>query len=94
MYYPMKMENYLIKENNTDKNYYIGLFCAASKGFKAIMPKRAEKDYIYLDFEDTKMMVVKGYHEFLTLHFGDYMTLPPEEKRHPHPCKAYWVNTV
>ena len=93
-YYLSKMEDYLVKENNTNKDYYIGLFCGASTDKRGLMPKKASEEYTDLDFEDTKIMAVKGYDEFLTLQFGDYMTLPPEEKRHPHPCKAYWVNTV
>ena len=38
----------------------------------------------YLDFEGRKMPVPKGYKQYLTECFGDYMTPPPVEKRVPH----------
>lgn len=34
-------------------------------------------------FADTRLMVPVGYHEILTLLYGDYMQLPPLEKRVP-----------
>ena len=36
-----------------------------------------------LDFEGVKLMAPKGWHEVLTWVYGDYMELPPEEKRVP-----------
>ena len=35
------------------------------------------------DFEDTRLMIPKGWHEVLTEVYGDYMKLPPVEKRVP-----------
>ena len=34
-------------------------------------------------FEDTQLMIPKGYHQVLTEVYGDYMQLPPEDKRVP-----------
>ena len=34
-------------------------------------------------FEDAQLMIPKGWHEVLTEVYGDYMKLPPEEKRVP-----------
>lgn len=42
------------------------------------------KDNIFVDFENTKMPIPVGYDEYLTTAFGDYMTMPPEDKRKPH----------
>jgi len=36
-----------------------------------------------LPFEDTKLMVPVGYEHVLEWIYGDYMTLPPVEKRVP-----------
>lgn len=36
------------------------------------------------DFEKKKLLGLKDYDEALTFLFGDYMTLPPEDKRDPH----------
>ena len=40
-------------------------------------------DYIFLDFEGRKYMAIKGYDKYLTDLYGDYMQLPPKEKRVP-----------
>ena len=37
-----------------------------------------------LAFGDYQMPVPKNYHAYLTAQFGDYMELPPEDKRHGH----------
>ena len=42
------------------------------------------KDTLELPFEDTTISVPSGYDRYLTMDFGDYMTLPPEEKRINH----------
>src|SRR5690554_2259013 len=41
------------------------------------------KDTVYLMFEGKKYPAPKSYHKILTQHFGDYMVLPPKEKRTP-----------
>ena len=46
---------------------------------------------VRLQFEDGFFMAPEHYHDVLTLAYGDYMTLPPEEKRHPyHSDIFYW----
>ena len=40
--------------------------------------------YMYLDFEDTSFMCLKHYKKYLTKLDGDYMELPPENKRRGH----------
>ena len=39
------------------------------------------KNFLEVPFEDTTMRVPVGYDRYLTMDFGDYMTLPPEDKR-------------
>lgn len=39
--------------------------------------------YILLPFEGRKYMAIQGYDSYLTELYGDYMQLPPEEKRIP-----------
>lgn len=42
-------------------------------------------------FEDREYMVPAGYDTWLRSVYGDYMQLPPEDKRHsPHVSVAYW----
>lgn len=39
-------------------------------------------------FEHHTFKGIKQYHEYLSFKFGDYMTLPPENKRKVHPVSA------
>lgn len=47
--------------------------------------------YVDVDFEGRKFKAMSGYETFLHNIYGDYMQLPPEEKRVlKHNFKAYW----
>ena len=39
--------------------------------------------YVLLDFEGRQYMAIRGYESYLTELYGDYMQLPPEDKRMP-----------
>ena len=44
-----------------------------------------------MQFENCKFEVPVGYDDVLKANFGEYMKLPPEDKRVPHHgFKAYW----
>ena len=43
------------------------------------------RDVIELPFETTTVTVPRDYDAYLRLLYGDYMQLPPEDKRVPHP---------
>ena len=47
---------------------------------------------VEVEFEGCKMKAPKGWKEYLTRLYGDYMQLPPEEDRIPHGFKAYKIN--
>lgn len=43
------------------------------------------------EFEGLEFNIPIGYDEILRLEYGDYMQLPPEEKRIPeHNCSVWW----
>ena len=44
----------------------------------------------YLPFEDTELPLPEYYHEYLSQFFGDYMQLPPEDKKIAHETEVYW----
>ena len=48
------------------------------------MPKRWFFNLQEFDFEGKRLVGLKDYDEYLTFSFGDYMTLPPVEKREQH----------
>lgn len=41
------------------------------------------EETVDLEFEDTRLMAPKGWHEVLTWIYGDYKKLPPEDQRVP-----------
>ncbi len=45
---------------------------------------------VYMDFEGQQFPVMSGYDEFLKISYGDYMCIPPKEKRVQH--QGYYVN--
>lgn len=46
-----------------------------------VHPKADFDNVEYLDFENYKIPVMAGYKRYLTMMWGDYMKLPPEEQR-------------
>ena len=57
---------------------------------REIMLKSVFEDYIDIEFENIRVKAFKDYHTYLSSLYGDYMVLPPEEKRvSHHTFKAY-----
>ena len=48
---------------------------------KWIIPTECFKDFIEVKFEDTMFLVPEKYDLYLKTVYGDYMQLPPVEKR-------------
>ncbi len=79
-------------QNNNGKNSLYACECVqgvitGKKRFKA-----ADFDEVIdWPFEDRKFKIMKGYDDYLTNAYGDYMTPPPPEKRvSTHETKAFW----
>ena len=71
-----------------DTSEYVIRMRWSPNGFTGALPKSVfEKDE--REFEGHTFVIPKGYDEFLTAFFGDYMTLPPEEKRVVHDFECY-----
>ena len=56
-----------------------------------VFDKDGFKDTVSVDFEDTKLYAMTGYDKVLRQVYGDYMQLPPEDKRAP---KQYWIHFI
>jgi lipopolysaccharide cholinephosphotransferase len=56
---------------------------------KEIFPKEWFADTVEVTFEDIKIKLPVGYHQYLTKLFGDYMTPPPDDKQVSHHSKYY-----
>lgn len=58
---------------------------------KEVYAKELFEESLCVPFEDTQILIPKGYHEILTSFYGDYMKLPPVEKQvSTHDC--FYVN--
>ncbi|MFR6586605.1 MAG: phosphorylcholine transferase LicD [Ruminococcus sp.] len=59
---------------------------------KEIMKTSVFKSYVKVKFEDQEFWCIKDYDLYLKQHYGNYMELPPVEKRQTHHTfKAYRV---
>lgn len=72
-----------------------GRFCAQMVSYvykeKEIQLKEYSDTYVELEFEGKKYPVQVGYDAYLKQIYGDYMKMPPVEKRVTHhEFKAYW----
>lgn len=67
----------------------VGVYCGCY-GDKEIMDHKIFEDFIEIKFENEVFTAMKGYEQFLTNLYGNYMQLPPPEKRITHHTfKAY-----
>lgn len=60
----------------------------------AIYPRSSFENYLAVDFEDRKFNIATGYDLILKNNYGDYMQLPPIEKRiSPHTLnRVFWID--
>ena len=86
----------LLKSINKYYNKFIGetpKFAGIVSGAyrsREIMESSIYAEYTDIVFEGEKFRTISKYHEYLTVVYGDYMQLPPEDKRvAPHDFKVY-----
>jgi lipopolysaccharide cholinephosphotransferase len=65
------------------KSSYYSIYNTASKEINYMYPKNIISNYINVLFEGHEFMAMSGYHDYLKIDYGDYMTPPPIEKRLP-----------
>ena len=57
--------------------------------------REAFEEYQDINFEDIVVSIIKGYDEYLTKLYGDYMKLPPMEQRvNHHNFMAFWKDDI
>lgn len=54
------------------------------------LPRKCFDDNVNLEFEGKYFNAPKGYDELLKHFYGNYMELPPKDKRIPHQSECYW----
>ena len=89
-YYWRKLESQLIGKTYDD-SYYVGpLMWFFTKPEKVLFERSIFDQFVKAPFEDGVFNIPAKYHELLSLEYGNYMQLPPIEKRiHQHHYKAY-----
>lgn len=63
---------------------YITELCEGVHSMQPEYPKEWFASAVYREFEGLQMPIPVGYDPYLKKAFGDYMTLPPEDKQKPH----------
>lgn len=58
--------------------------CAGFYFMKKVYPRRIYDGITEVEFEGRKYLAMKNYDDYLKIPFGNYMELPPEEKRVAH----------
>ena len=86
---PLKITDWLSK-SGTNENIIGYIAAMSTTGSKYCSPANWFKETVEVDFEGKKYPAPKAYHDYLQSKYGDYMKLPPENKRVGHPVEAYW----
>lgn len=81
----------LSKRYNSVATDYCGIAAIAAYGVNKRNRKEVFADSVDVEFEGYTFPAPSGYDEYLRDYYGDYMQLPPLEKRQTHHVyKAYW----
>ena len=82
-----------LTQSGSEKSEYVHTFLGAASSFqKKIYSRKCFDEIIEFEFEGKEYPISAKYDELLTTMYGDYMKLPPVEKRvSHHKNKMYWV---
>ena len=70
-----------IKKYNNYETDKVANLCGSYSYDRESIEKEIFNDFISHEFEKYTYSITKGYHEYLSHVYGDYMQLPPEEQR-------------
>lgn len=79
------------QRNNNENNNKVQNLVIASI-YRYGITKSDLNEYIEIEFEGYKFKTIKNYDKHLKYIFGDYMQLPPEDKRETHIERIWKVN--
>lgn len=68
---------------------WCGSISTRFNGTVEIFPREMFENYVELPFEDGSFMAFRDWDDFLRRQFGDYMQLPPENKRKTHSLSVF-----
>jgi len=85
-----KKLNKIIQKYDFEKSLFTGAVCG-SYLLKEKNPKFVFAEYVELPFENLKFKAIKQYDIYLLNHYGNYMELPPMDKRIAHHIEeTFW----
>lgn len=94
LYHPSRAKNIrILKKQLAGYDFATADFAGAitgSYGKKEHMSASTFRTYVTLPFEGREYMAIADYDSYLTKHYGDYMQLPPEDKRCTHHTYEAW----
>ena len=76
-----RMEQVMVEYNNSKTSHYYHQ--GTSNYGKVPISSDCLDEYVQIPFEDTTFLAPAGYEKYLTEVYGNYMELPPEDKREP-----------
>ena len=79
----------MMKSYDYETSKFCGSVTTRYNGLIEIFEKEFFEDYVELEFEGRKYMAFKDWDRFLKQQYGDYMQLPPENKRRTHELQVY-----
>ena len=79
------------KANAFETSNRVGIVTEGLYGVKEAIPREAYLKPIEVEFEGHTFKATSYWDEYLHNLFGDYMQLPPEDKRKTHEMKAYRI---
>lgn len=84
-----KLSAYSMSGKNNSK--YVATM-VSGYGIKELQLRSNFSDFVTILFEDREFQAIKEYDSYLKKVYGDYMTLPPEDKRHsPHTIEGIYL---
>ena len=84
------MEKEARKYNNSTSDRYCPVIWQAATG--GILTKEELKNRIKIPFEQYEFYAIKNYDSYLKSLYGNYMVLPPENKRITHGLEVYYIS--
>lgn len=89
-FYCMKINELVKRYNSSEVDQIVVL--DTPYGLKTVMNRDVFGDAVELEFEGEKFFAPIDYDKYLRTLYGDYMQLPPVDKRvSSHGFKAYWI---
>lgn len=93
LFIPRKINEVYIrmcKKYDYNSSEYIANFSTMQYGFREWQPRHGMEEFVLHEFEGCQYYIMKDFEISLKGLYGDYMKLPPEEKRKAHIANMYF----